>query len=242
MNNPVAQDRRSTQQGGSLQIPAMSSGDIVAAERDLRIKGLKDIDISNWNLGPSPEYGQIVTLEQYVRCIKPTLEGKRIVATSGGFDPIQPGHSSCIIDSQKFGDVVVVIVNGDWFLEAKKNPKSDVGMENLRQRCQVVSHIRGVDFVIPFEIEGDSSMCEALKAVRPHVFTKGGDRSPNQNPIPEDKVCERYAIEVAYGVGSRKVDSSSWIADSYFQRRLRLLAQRSENAKNLLEELGMPVH
>lgn len=38
-----------------------------------------------------------------------------IVATSGGFDPIHPGHASCILDSRKHGDTVVVIVNGDTF-------------------------------------------------------------------------------------------------------------------------------
>lgn len=202
----------------------------------LGVPGLKDVDVRDWNLGDAPEYGQIVTLEQFVRVIRPTLEGQRIVATSGGFDPIQPGHSSCIIDSKQYGDVVVVIVNGDWFLENKKNPKGDVGMESLRQRCQVVSHIRNVDYVVAFEIEGDSSVSEALRVIQPHVFTKGGDRTGDHN-TPEGKVCRDLQIDVQYGVGSRKVDSSSWIADSYFQRRLKLLAQEVPEAQALLDKL-----
>ena len=36
-----------------------------------------------------------------------------IVCTSGGFDPIHPGHLSCIAASKNYGDTVVVIVNGD---------------------------------------------------------------------------------------------------------------------------------
>lgn len=200
----------------------------------LGVRGLKDVNVSEWNLGPAPEYGQIVTLEQFARVIRPTLEGQRVVVTSGGFDPIQPGHSSCIIDSKKFGDVVAVIVNGDGFLEAKKNPKGDVGMEDLRQRCQIVSHLRGVDYVVAFEIEGDSTVSEALRVMKPQVFTKGGDRTGDDN-TPEGKVCRELGIEVVYGVGSRKVDSSSWIAERYFTNRLILLAKRgAPGAKDLL--------
>jgi glycerol-3-phosphate cytidylyltransferase-like family protein len=206
-----------------------------SAER-LGVTGLKDLDVQEWNLGEAPDYAQIVTLEQFARVIRPTLDDKKIVATSGGFDPIQPGHSSCIIDSKQYGDIVVVIVNGDWFLETKKNPKGDVGMENLRQRSQIAAHIRGVDFVIPFEIEGDSSVSEALRLIRPHIFTKGGDRTGDHN-TPEGKVCRDLGIEVQYGVGSRKVDSSSWIAEAYFLKRLQLLAETLPEAQALLNRV-----
>lgn len=197
---------------------------IKAHKQELGVAGLKEVNIADWNLGTAPDYGQIVTLEQFARVIRPTLDEQRLVVTSGGFDPIQPGHSSCIIDSKKYGDVVAVIVNGDWFLEAKKNPKGDVGMEDLRQRCQIVSHIRGVDYVVAFEIEGDSTVSEALRVMRPQVFTKGGDRTGDDN-TPEGKVCRELGIEVVYGVGSRKVDSSSWIAEKYMIRRIELLSK-----------------
>lgn len=223
----------------------IGSGGVAAAAQEsmaqrFSVRGLKDVDVSEWNLGSAPEYGQIVTLEQFSRVIRPTLEGRRLVVTSGGFDPIQPGHSSCIIDSKKFGDVVAVIVNGDWFLEAKKNPKGDVGMEDLRQRCQIVSHLRGVDYVVAFEIEGDSTVSEALRMMRPQVFTKGGDRTGDDN-TPEGKVCRELGIDVVYGVGSRKVDSSSWIAEKYFIGRLTLLAKNGvTGAKELLEHFRPP--
>ena len=45
----------------------------------------------------------------------------KIVCTSGGYDPVHPGHLSVISESKKFGDTVVVIVNGDAFLSAKKD-------------------------------------------------------------------------------------------------------------------------
>ncbi len=134
----------------------------------------------------------------------------RIVATSGGYDPVHPGHISSIQDSRKYGDVVVVIVNGDGFLTAKKGR----AFQDLQTRCLIVSALRGVDYVVPFEIEGDSTVTEALRRLRPHVFTKGGDRVDARN-IPEWDVCTELGIEVVTGVGEDKRWSSSWFLQAW---------------------------
>ena len=75
----------------------------------------------------------------------------KVVATSGGFDPIHPGHISCIIESAGFGDVLVVIVNGDTFLTEKKGKP----FQDCRTRCLIVSGLRDVDYVVPFDAPGD---------------------------------------------------------------------------------------
>lgn len=128
----------------------------------------------------------------------------RIVCTSGGFDPLHPGHASCLIESKGYGDTLVVVVNGDAFLTAKKGKP----FMDLATRSAVVSCIREVDFVVPFEIENDSTVREALRQIKPHVFTKGGDRIDHTN-IPEWVVCEELGIEVVSGVGLGKAWSSS---------------------------------
>ncbi|MCY3555357.1 MAG: adenylyltransferase/cytidyltransferase family protein [Gemmatimonadetes bacterium] len=133
-----------------------------------------------------------------------------IVATSGGYDPLHPGHVSCLLESSAHGDTLVVIVNGDGFLRRKKGKP----FMDLRARCQVVSCIRGVDFVIPFEIEDDDTVCEALRVIRPRVFTKGGDRTGMSN-IPEWSVCKELGIEVISGVGLDKAWSSSDYLESW---------------------------
>lgn len=133
-----------------------------------------------------------------------------IVATSGGYDPLHPGHVSCLLESSDYGDTLVVIVNGDGFLRRKKGKP----FMDLRARCQVVSGIRGVDYVIPFEIEDDDTVCEALGVIRPRVFTKGGDRTDLSN-IPEWNVCKELGIEVISGVGLDKAWSSSDYLDSW---------------------------
>jgi cytidyltransferase-like protein len=134
----------------------------------------------------------------------------RIVATSGGFDPVHPGHISSIQDSARYGDVVVVIVNGDSFLTAKKGRP----FQDLKTRSLIVSALRGVDYVVPFEIEGDLTVREALRRLRPHVFTKGGDRV-DERSIPEWEVCQEIGTEIVSGVGADKQWSSSWFLDAW---------------------------
>jgi len=146
----------------------------------------------------------------------------RIVATSGGFDPIHPGHISSLQESSRYGDVVVAIVNGDSFLSAKKGKP----FQDLATRCLIVSAVRGVDFVIPFEVKGDMTVSEALRRLRPHVFTKGGDRIDHTS-IPEWEVCEQLGIVVVSGVGEEKRWSSSWVLDDW-SRHANSLGQPRE--------------
>lgn len=138
----------------------------------------------------------------------------RIVATSGGYDPVHPGHISSIQASHGYGDVVVVVVNGDAFLQAKKGR----AFQDLETRCLIVSALQGVDYVVPFEIENDPTVCEALRRLRPHVFTKGGDRS-DQQAIPEWDVCQELGIEIVSGVGDDKRWSSSWFLAAWTDHR-----------------------
>ena len=160
------------------------------------------------------EWGaRIVSLDEFKKLL-PKL-GK-VVATSGGFDPIHPGHISCIIESKKYGDTLVVIVNGDGFLAAKKGRP----FQSLETRSLIVSGIAGVDYVVPFEIKNDQTVTKALEIIRPHVFTKGGDRV-DKKTLPEWETCKKHNIEIVFGVGEDKKWSSSWFLKDW-----------SENGKN----------
>lgn len=147
---------------------------------------------------------RIVTFEEF-DTIRDQLG--TIVATSGFFDPIHPGHISCFIESKKLGDTLVVIVNGDAAARLKKGKP----FQDLATRCAIVSGIRGVDYVVPFEIEDDPGVAKALERIRPHIFSKGGDRRPTDVPLPSDElaVFETYNIQIKYGVGQDKLWSSS---------------------------------
>jgi len=150
---------------------------------------------------PKVEPAQIVDFATIDR-LRPSL-GK-IVVSSGGFDPLHPGHASNLLEAKALGDTLVVVVNGDAFLRAKKGKP----FQDLTTRCQIVSFVRGVDLVVPFEIENDQTVCEALRQIRPHVFAKGGDRAA-PHLVPEWGICQELGIEIVYGVGRAKAWSSS---------------------------------
>ncbi len=149
----------------------------------------------------SPEPAEIVDFAAIDR-LRPRL-GKIVVA-SGGFDPLHPGHASNLVEAKKLGDTLIALVNGDAFLRRKKGK----AFQDLKTRCQIVSFIRGVDYVVPFEIENDQTVCVALRALKPHVFAKGGDRAA-PHLVPEWDVCQELGIEMIFGVGAAKEWSSS---------------------------------
>lgn len=156
---------------------------------------------------------QILSMEEFLS-VRDGLG--TIVATSGGFDPIHPGHISYIMDSKRLGDTLVVIVNGDAFLRAKKGK----AFQDLATRCLIVSALKGVDYVIPFEIENDPTVIQALNVLRPHIFSKGGDRV-DAATIPEWDTCERHSIQVVSGVGLGKEWSSSWFLNDWKEHVIR---------------------
>jgi cytidyltransferase-like protein len=134
----------------------------------------------------------------------------RIVATSGGYDPIHSGHISSLHQSRRYGDTLVVIVNGDAFLTRKKGRP----FQDLETRCLIMSAITGVDFVVPYDVESDMTVSTALRSLRPDVFTKGGDRV-DQRTIPEWETCRELGIEIVLGVGDDKRWSSSWFLSAW---------------------------
>lgn len=150
------------------------------------------------------EVAPILSLEEYVKM----KEGKdptfmMDVCISGGFDPIHPGHISYITEASRLGSTLVVIVNGDSFLTTKKGKP----FQDLETRCQIVAGIKNVEWVIPFEVENDQSICEALKVIKPFVFANGGDRGAEN--IPEYDICQELGIKMRFGVGKEKQWSSS---------------------------------
>ncbi len=155
----------------------------------------------------SPHPARIVSFEEFEALRnEPGNNLGTIVATSGGFDPVHPGHASCFYEAKKLGDTLVVIVNGDTFLKNKKGKP----FMDIKTRCHLVSFMKGVDYVIPFEIENDQTVAVALRTLKPHIFAKGGDRVDDASiPAPEPIVCKELDIKIIYGVGLEKLWSSS---------------------------------
>lgn len=140
------------------------------------------------------------------------------MAVSGGFDPIHIGHVRMFEEASKLGDELVVILNNDNWLTAKKGyafmPEQEraeiIAAYPFVQRVVITEHEAGGSYNDPLW----RSVCRELEAVKPDIFANGGDRKPDGDPVPEVALCERLGIEMVYNVGrGGKVQSSSWLTE-----------------------------
>ena len=132
------------------------------------------------------------------------------VAVSGGFDPLHIGHVRMLKAAKTLGDKLVVIVNNDHWLRAKKG---FVFMPQA-ERKELINALPFVDKVVFTDhkkADIDMSVSRMLAKVRPAVFANGGDRRKLAD-IPEVAVCKKYGITMVFNVGAGgKVQSSSWM-------------------------------
>ena len=130
------------------------------------------------------------------------LKKSKVVAVSGGFDPLHIGHIRYFKEAKKLGDKLVVILNSDRFL---KDKKGYIFMA-FKERKELIESIGCVDEVIPC-IDKDYTTRETMKKLRPDIAANGGDRKKGN--IPEVDIYERFNIKMVFGVGGKKVRSSS---------------------------------
>ena len=137
---------------------------------------------------------------------------KPIVAISGGFDPIHPGHLFLIDQAAKLGKLVV-IVNGDDFLIRKKGRP----LNCLEDRMDILKHIVGVSRVMAAIDEGDT-VCQTLEALRPNIFVNSGDRrDTNALPSPEVTTCRRIGCQMVF-LKSPYKNHSSQLLNAYHNK------------------------
>jgi rfaE bifunctional protein nucleotidyltransferase chain/domain len=115
--------------------------------------------------------------------------GKRLVLTNGVFDLLHPGHLSYLRRAKELGDLLVVGVNGDGSVRRLKGPARPLVGE--ADRAELLSALEPVDLVVVFdELRAD----DLIRKVRPDVYVKGGDYSPET--LPEAPTAAELGVEV----------------------------------------------
>ncbi len=137
----------------------------------------------------------------------------KISVASGGFDPIHSGHIAYLNAARSYGDKLIVALNSDAWLTAKKGQP----FMEFRERKNILENIKCVDEVISFDDDESGSCINALEEIKARnseckiVFCNGGDR--NKSNIPEMKV---KGIDFEFNVGGDdKKNSSSWILKNW---------------------------
>lgn len=152
---------------------------------------------------------------------------EKIVAVSGGFDPIHIGHIRYMQEAKKLGDKLVVIINNDnW----KKQKRKHVFMPDY-ERKEIIEALACVDEVI---ISGhsknpkgpkDMSVNKELLKIKPHVFANGGDRNEEDARNPDSslyydvEMCKKLDIKMVFNIGrGGKIRSSSELLKEYSKK------------------------
>ena len=139
---------------------------------------------------------------------------KKIVLITGGFDPLHSGHIAYFKAAKTLGDMLIVGLNSDEWLERKKGR----AFMPWNERLCVVNNLSMVDEVYTFD-DTDGSAKSFIRQVRAHypdaalIFANGGDRTANN--IPEMDI-EDADLTFEFGVGGEdKKNSSSWILEEW---------------------------
>lgn len=139
---------------------------------------------------------------------------KTVVLVTGGFDPLHSGHIAYFEAAKKLGDVLIVGINSDAWLERKKGRAFMPSSE----RISIVRNLKMVDHTVLFD-DSDGSAKEAIRNARliypdaKIIFANGGDRTRENIPEMDSGVDN---VEFKFGVGGEdKKNSSSWILEDY---------------------------
>ena len=142
------------------------------------------------------------------------MSGSSIVMISGGFDPLHSGHINYIYAARKLGDKLVVGLNSNDWLKAKKGR----AFMSYEERYRMLMAVEGVDAVVSFD-DGCGSAFNfiedtiKLEDYDNYIFANGGDR--NEGNAPEELGCYSTKINFVYGVGGDKTESSSELLNKY---------------------------
>ncbi|HUZ24209.1 MAG TPA: adenylyltransferase/cytidyltransferase family protein [Streptosporangiaceae bacterium] len=143
-------------------------------------------DAANFELRFVESYDQIATIV----CALKTL-GLRVVLTSGSFDIIHEGHSMYLEAARRFGDFLIVGLDSDDKIRARKGP--DRPAVPQIERLRMVTHQRGVGLVTLKTAE--HPRWELIKAVGPDVLVATADTyTPAEIAELESRYCGRVEV------------------------------------------------
>ena len=110
-------------------------------------------------------------------------QGEKVVFTNGCFDILHRGHITYLNRAKALGDVLIVGVNSDDGIRRLKGP--DRPINSLEDRVQVLAALSCIDHLVAFD---EDTPCNLIRAIRPHVFVKGGDYTRER--LPEAPLVE----------------------------------------------------
>jgi len=132
---------------------------------------------------------KVLPLDQLARTIESVRKsGQRVVLCHGVFDLLHVGHLRHLKAARAFGDLLVVTITGDDFVN--KGPGRPAFPSMLR--AEMLAELEVVDFVSVVE---EASAHPSIRAVKPDFFVKGNEYADPKKDISGKIVTERELVE-----------------------------------------------
>ncbi len=125
-------------------------------------------------------------------CARLRRSGKTIVQCHGTFDLIHPGHIVHFQEAKALGDVLVITVTGEKFVN--KGPGRPYFNDQLRSRW--LAALECVDYVV---VVPHAAAVEAIKSVRPHFYCKGREYADPMNDLTGNICDDVEAVQAGGG-------------------------------------------
>ena len=117
--------------------------------------------------------------------------GQKLVFTNGCFDLLHAGHVRYLQQARELGHALAVGLNSDRSVRELKGEGRPINAED--DRAEVVAALGCVDYVVIFD---GKRATDLLRAVRPQVYAKGGDYTPESLDPDERAILAAADAEV----------------------------------------------
>ncbi len=128
----------------------------------------------------------IANLKKLITSLK--LKKKKIVQCHGVFDLIHIGHLRHFKSAKKYGDILIVTVTPDKFVQKGFNRP----YFNSEQRLESLSSIADIDFVV---LNTANNAVDVIKKIKPDFYCKGPDYKNFKNDFTNQIKKELEAVK-----------------------------------------------
>ena len=175
-----------------------------------------------------PTKNKILYLKD-LKKIRQKFQTKKIVLCHGVFDLLHIGHINYFKTSKKYGDILVVSVTNDKFVN--KGPGRPAF--SINNRLKFLQEIDCVDYIYS---SNDLTSEKVIKNLKPNFYCKGGDYSINQ--VKEDENLKKEINELKKVKGKFKVIKEVSFSSSKFinDYNLQNLNQDCKNYVNSIRK------
>jgi len=118
-------------------------------------------------------------------------EGRRLVFTNGCFDILHVGHVRYLNEARGLGDALCVAINDDASVRKLKGPRRPIN--SAGHRAEVLLGLSAVDRVVVFSEERATN---AIRAVKPHLYVKGGDYTVDSLNLEEREALNDVGAQI----------------------------------------------